>query len=322
MACTTGGISDRKAWLTWLVGRAKPVLFGLAALPVGCCSSLNAQRATDPPTVTVLAEGFLDARALDTDSRGRFYVLDGARATITQLDSTGHVLAVWGGTGSGDSQFDEPSDIDATNGLELFVADTGNRRIKRFSGEFVPLESIPLDLSAALAGLGDAGRVERDPFRIDEGRPIGVRLAGDGSLFALDAERNVVVKWTRNRRLERIFGGYEEGEGALVQPTSMTLGPDGRVYVGDAGRGAILVFDPFGSFVRALGGDAITEPVALKTVGRRLLVIQPGSIVLFSLDEGLLDTIPFDLEEPLVDATVFSDRLIVLTPRRLLRVSL
>ncbi len=281
---------------------------------------MRAQRA-DPAEVTVLAGGFRGARALDTDPRGRLYVLDGARATITQLDSTGHVLAVWGGTGSADSEFDEPVDLDATNGLELFVADTGNRRIKRFSGEFVPLESIPLNLTAGLAGMGDDGRAERDLFQIDEGRPLGVRLAGDGSLFALDGERNVVVKWTRSRRLERVFGGYEEGEGALVEPASLTIGPEGRVYVGDTGLGTVLVYDPFGSFVRRLGGSAVTEPVALETIGRRLLIVQPRSIVLFSLDDGLLDVIPFEGAEPLVDATVLNGRLMLLTPRRLLRLT-
>lgn len=281
------------------------------------CGTGQAQEGAPAQGPRVLAR-FESATSLDTDVRGFLYVLDGARSTLTKLDQGGRVVAVWGGPGAGDTQFDEPKDIEATNGLELYVADAGNRRVKRFSGEFVPLESIVLNAPSGVAGVGDDGRSDRDLFVLDTGRPVSVARASDGTLFAADDERNVVVKWGAGRRIERVFGGLESGEGALVQPTSLAIGADGRVFVGDVGRREIVVFDQFGSFLRTMASGGGFEPRALDRSGDDLIATAVREIRVYSV-EGLLEVVVKpDVGEPLVDAALVEGAWYLLTPTRLL----
>lgn len=56
----------------------------------------------------------------------------------------------------------------------------------------------------------------------------------------------------------REFGN--SGEGALVQPVGIAAA-DGRVYVADAGRGDVVVFQTSGSLVATIGASQLSTPV-------------------------------------------------------------
>ncbi|MDZ7805652.1 MAG: hypothetical protein U5K71_00885 [Gracilimonas sp.] len=67
------------------------------------------------------------------------YIVEQGKDRLLKLDHTGKLLDTIGGRGSGDYQFSKPVDVDATNGLKIFITDQNNRRIQVFDrrGQFL-----------------------------------------------------------------------------------------------------------------------------------------------------------------------------------------
>ncbi len=268
---------------------------------------------------TLLAR-FDDAVRVQTDIRGAIYVLDASRATITKLDSTGAVQAVWGGPGSGDAELDDPADFDPTNGLNIVVADAGNRRIKRFSGEFMFLESLAISEERQVSGIGDSGRSDVESSLLYEGRPIAVQVAPDGSIHAIDQDNGVVVKWGRSRRLERVFGGYDAGRGSLENPVALAIAGEGRIVVADRGSGTLKVFDQFGNYQRSIGSGLLEEVQTVKRVGDRLIVVLSDRIAIYEENGAFVRNVSIGAVQSLTDATLCGDRWLLLTRNALLSI--
>lgn len=70
------------------------------------------------------------------------FVVESGRNRILKLDHNGTLLETLGGLGIGDYQFDQPIDIDATNGLKIYISDYRNGRIQIFDRRFQYLTSI------------------------------------------------------------------------------------------------------------------------------------------------------------------------------------
>lgn len=280
--------------------------------------------AAQPVEVTLEAgrelHRFESAASVAIDPTGHVYVLDAGRGTIVKLDTAGLVLAEWGGSGSGAYAFDQPADLDPTNGLTLYVADAGNRSIKRYSREFLHLETLPVDLTPETTGLGGTSGAETKLYETgEEGRPVAVRAALDGSLYAIEEERGVVLNWNSSRRLERVFGAYDAGEGALVRPVALALGRNGEVYVADPGRRAVVVFDRYGTYLRSLAEGRARDVRAVTAQGERVLVVLPDRLLVYSTRGGLEGVYRVSLDEPLEGAAVAKRTLYLLTPTRLIR---
>ncbi|MEO1021483.1 MAG: hypothetical protein AAFW89_02990 [Bacteroidota bacterium] len=80
---------------------------------------------------TILYNDFSDATALSV-TRDAFFVLDKGRHRFVVLSEEGEVMQTIGGLGFRQGAFNSPTDIDATNGLKIYVADYGNNRIQLF----------------------------------------------------------------------------------------------------------------------------------------------------------------------------------------------
>ncbi len=263
---------------------------------------------------------FRDARALAADPAGRLYVVEAAESAVVVLDARGLPVASLGGPGSGDYSFLEPHDVDPANGLDLFVADAGNARIQRLSADGRFIETIPVPVGDPERMRPDRPADPSDPAQ--RGRPVAVAVGPAGSLYAVEAERGVVLRWDTGRRLSRRLGA--DGSGALADPTDLVVSGDGRVFVADAGLGAVLVYDDLGALVRAVPGEAAGGVVAVGLApsqdGARLLVVGPRAVAVHRADGGLVEVIRVGGSEPLVGAAVSGGVLHMLTPTRLLRV--
>lgn len=78
-------------------------------------------------------------------------------------------------------------------------------------------------------------------------------------------------------RYRRGFGIHEIGDGNFSQPSGVAVSPDGRIWVVDAVRKNIQVFDPAGTLVGVLGGGegpgSWLYPSALASDGRGLFAL-------------------------------------------------
>lgn len=269
------------------------------------------------PEVARKLASFDDARSVAVDPGGRLYVTDARRSTVHVLDLDGREVGVLGGRGAEAGAFDEPVSVDPTNGLSLFVADAGNGRVQHFSRNQRYIEALPVGrVDPAARGSSrqpvyDAGRDGQDA-RAD-GRPVAVASAPNGDLFVLDARDRIVVRYDRQRRPEPFAGGFDDRDGGLIDPVDLALG-DGVLYVLDAGRPGVGLYDRFGTLDRWLFPGLLETPRSLFVSDGLLYVVEPGRI--FVTDpraERLRSHIPVDLNSPLVDAAIHEGRLFLLT---------
>ena len=141
------------------------------------------------------------------------------------------VTAFEGGHGNGRGQFDSPRGIAADSGGNIFVADTNNARIQKFSpnGTFV-------------TSIGTKGK---GPGQL--GAPNGIAISHTGELYISDAGNHRVQKLTPDGRL------IAEWSPALYGPRRLAIGPNDSIYVLDQGHARIVKFNLDGEVVASWG---------------------------------------------------------------------
>jgi hypothetical protein len=184
--------------------------------------------------------------------------------------------AVWGGPGSGNGQFDTPWDVAVGPDGDVYVADRGNYRIQHFS--------------AGGGYLGQWGTLGTGTGEFSNGL-VGVAVAPDGKVFSLDQRAGGgsgfrVQRFSADGAYEAGWGSEEGAElGKFDEPSDIAVGPNGRVYVLEAGNHRVQVFDPDGSDPATWGtpgnggGGQFAAPVAIAVdpVGGRVYVGDAGA---------------------------------------------
>lgn len=129
-----------------------------------------------------------------------------------------------------------------------------------------------------------------------QGRISGIAFGLLGELFLSDPTNGRIYRYDASGRFLASFtGGEEAGWGELLQPEGLAVSHDGtELFVCDAGKRQIAVFDPAGLPLRVFGGTDLQEPVAiaLNRRGQAFVVDRrAGALLVFSEQGRLLDTI-------------------------------
>ena len=188
---------------------------------------------------------FQEPWGIAVSDTGRVYVADTWNHRVQVFDLEGTLLSSWGSfmdtQGQADAEpgvFWGPRDIALDQAGQVYVADTGNKRVQVFSaeGEFVTQWG---------GGGVIAGRFEE---------PTGVAIGPDGGVYVAD---------TWNRRVQKFGAGTYEPlaewpiEGweteSVVNKPYLRVDSAGRVYVGDPEGYRVLVFDDTGQFLMSFG---------------------------------------------------------------------
>jgi DNA-binding beta-propeller fold protein YncE len=143
----------------------------------------------------------------------------------------------WGGEGSGDGRVSAPAGIAADGSGSVYVADTDNDRIQKFTAEGV-----------FLSAWGTTGTAPGE-FR----RPAAVAVDNEGRVFVADTENDRVQAFTAAGDLVDVWGESGAGQGQFARPKGISAGPGGIIYVADTGNDRIQAFSPTGSFLAAWG---------------------------------------------------------------------
>lgn len=115
------------------VGTKKTMLFPLIIFFIS--SVLSAQ-----PLQTIYSN--LDNATSLYVTPNSIYIVEQGKNRLLKLDHSGKLLESIGGQGSGNYQFSKPVDVDATNGLKIFITDYNNRRVQVFDRRGQYLSSI------------------------------------------------------------------------------------------------------------------------------------------------------------------------------------
>ena len=250
---------------------------------------------------------FVDARAIGMDPFGVIYVADAGRDVVYTMNEHGERLSVLGGPGSKEGAFDDPVGVDPTNGLVLYVADAGNRRIQIFSRSGAYLGAVPLmrtgeDVSARVTYR------RRDEAVVDysSGIPAAVATSSANEIFAVDMDRGVVRKWDQDRRPAGVIGDIGPGRGVLVEPVDIAIGANRLLYVADRGAKSLMVYDQYGTFVRTMG-VGLSELCAVVATGERVYAVLAHSLVVYDEIGRFERRLEIDMDTHIVDVAAGTD---------------
>jgi DNA-binding beta-propeller fold protein YncE len=169
---------------------------------------------------------------------------------------------VWGTEGSGRGQFSWPRGIAVSDDGFVYVADSHNHRIQKFTadGQFV----------TAWGTYGNCGELVPAPGTFCE--PWDVTVDSDGSVYVADTWGHRVQKFTADGVFLTEWGAFGQysvgGAGYFYGPRAVAVGPDEAVYVVDTGNKRVQVFSPDGDYLDQWGGPGaapgqLDEPVGL-----------------------------------------------------------
>ncbi len=163
--------------------------------------------------------------------------------------------------------------IDPTTG-DVFVADTGNSRVVRLSGD-----------GQFLAAWGSAGE---GPEQFSE--VVDLAVEPDGRVLALDAVNQRLLRFTPDGQFVATFGA----EWTFYRPRGLGIDAAGQIVVADTGGVRIVLLDPAGSLQGQIGGPesnvARQQPTdAALTAGGELYFVEAenGAVTRRAADGGL-----------------------------------
>ncbi|MGH8545599.1 MAG: hypothetical protein ACREX3_18640 [Gammaproteobacteria bacterium] len=208
------------------------------------------------------------------DLKNNVYVTDKYLKRVQVFDSRGNFLRLWGGAvGTEDGQFSaflSPSDIAVDAAGNVYVADSGNHRIHKFtntgtfigwagkctSGSNCDIQSetsrgfacTRLTCSASSAGSRNG------QFSL----PIGLSLDQHGNLHVAEQWNNRVQSLDDSAAFIHSTGSQGGALGQFYGPTDVAISSSGKMYIADRGNDRIQAFigtPPDQIVTGALGAD-------------------------------------------------------------------
>jgi sugar lactone lactonase YvrE len=178
---------------------------------------------------------FQSPRGIALAPDGSLYVADAGNNRIQHLSPAGKVLQVWGsfadiskGAAPGGT-FNEPWGVAVAPDGSVYVADTWNYRIQKFTpdGKFVQMWGTgPAEGNTQFYG------------------PRGLAVDSLGHVFVADTGNKRIVIFDAIGKYLGEFGGPGAQLGQLDEPVDIALDADGNAYVTDTWNQRIQVFTP------------------------------------------------------------------------------
>ncbi len=210
----------------------------------------------DGPGVSAM---FDSPSGVAVDASGNVYVADHGNARIRKIDTMGNVSTLAGtGTdgfadGSGASaMFDSPSGVAVDASGNVYVADTGNNRIRKID---------TAGNVSTLAGNGTEGHADGLGASAEFYSPNGVAVDASGNVYVADTYNYVIRKIDTAGNVSTLAGsgsyGFADGPGASAKfsyPYGVAVDASGNVTVADAGNNRIRKIDTAGN-VSTLAGS-------------------------------------------------------------------
>ena len=186
--------------------------------------------------------------------------------------SASQVNAFEGGHGTGFGQFEKPRGIAVDHSGNIYVTDTGNARIEKFSpqGDF-------------LSFIGKSGSGEGELRE-----PNGIAIDAKGNIYVTDAANHRLNRFKSDGTYVRQWTGPEPG---FYGPRDVSIGPNKQLYVLDQGRTRVVRIDPDGEVVGQWGRRGSSEGEFLEPTG-----IEVGGNLVFVTDAGNNRMQVFDLD--------------------------
>lgn len=215
-------------------------------------------------------QDFANAVSITSDSRENIYVLDANANQIVKYNNNLDFILRSGKQGWMEGQFDSPTYIDGSSGLDIFISDGNNKRVQRYDLNLVPISTL-------LTYTPDFQEDLR--FRT----PIATLVLNSNQLFVIDGDNNRIVVYNNGRNPTNLFAYYTSGKGQLLRPVKLLKDGNNNIYVLDKEVNKILKFDNLGNYVMTLSIDNL---LAYTILGNILYMFDGKDIVLYDLEKN------------------------------------
>jgi sugar lactone lactonase YvrE len=207
---------------------------------------------------------FRNPNGVAADSAGNLYVADYSNARIRKIDAAGVVTTLAGngtpgfadGTGgrSGTAEFNGPFGVAVDSSGNVFVADSGNNRIRKID---------PSGNVTTVAGDGTSGFLDGAAVSARFWAPFGVAVSATGVLYVADRANNKIRMIDSAGMVSTLSGtgalgdrdgtGGPNGTSEFAQPTGLAVDLTGHVYVADYSSHRIRKLDANGNTITLAG---------------------------------------------------------------------
>ncbi|WP_331002811.1 fibronectin type III domain-containing protein [Nitrososphaera sp.] len=165
------------------------------------------------------------------DSSGNLWATDPGWNQIKRFDSSGAFAAKYGSYGSGNGQFNNPSDIVFDSSGNFYVTDAGNHRVQKFdsNGLFV----------SSFGGLRPSGSPLSDDYFIS---PFNISIDGADNIY-ITASGKLLKFNSDGIFVSRIPAPNSQAakESYLVAPSAVAFDSSGNLYAIDQSAGGYVI---------------------------------------------------------------------------------
>lgn len=175
-------------------------------------------------------------RSLAFAPDGTFYVADSRNHRIVHLTADGKVIESWGSFADGISapapigSFNEPWGVAVGLDGSVYISDTWNHRIQKFTADGQPV--------TAWGQYGQAD--QQDGFW----GPRGLAVDAKGNVYVADTGNKRIVVFDPDGNYLTEFGSAGLDPGQFDEPVGVAVDKDGKVYVTDTWNQRVQTFVP------------------------------------------------------------------------------
>ena len=291
---SAGENSGGELLATFAVVSGAAVLVGIVVALIGMLLVLATGQAHAQETTQLVAMPLLPS-SVAFDAVGNLYFADTNRQVVYESSLAG-VLSIVAGNGvqgfAGDgeaatsAQLNSPQGVAVGSDGTLYIADTGNQRVRAVSSGLITTYAG----NGSVGFAGDGGPARNAAFRW----PNALAIDASGALLISDAG-NQRVRRISSGLIETIVGNGTQGfagdggaatSAELDTPMGLTVGGDGRIFVADAHNQRIRVVATngmIGTFagtgVAGYAGDGGQATAAELSLPRGLIVTSSGAVI-------------------------------------------
>ena len=205
-----------------------------APIPNGSAGSGNNQVAVEKELVELDQEATYHYRLVATNLSGTVYGKDRTLRTASVAPTFKYSF---GATGTGNGQLKRPRGVAVDGGGNVWVVDSENNRVQKFSsqGEYL------LKFGSSGSGNGQFST------------PVDIAIAPGGDLWVTDSGNDRVQKFNAKGEYSSQVGSSGTSPGKFVEPSHVAVDSAGNIWVSDRAYNRVQEFSGAGSFIRAVG---------------------------------------------------------------------
>lgn len=237
--------------------------------------------------------GFVTAIGVAVDSQNDVYILDAGDCTVKRFDRCAQKfvrLHCVGGRGGEPRQLRDPHGLAISRCNDLYLTDTGNRRVQVFSLRELALRAIWGSMAVTETATGYAiapavptvqpaakGCETKWVYPAGTWQPWDVAIAPDQTICVSDYANGLIHFFSAEGCWRFASNGAASGQPALVKPTRIAIDKDGRVYVIQDGASTVVVLGKDGKYLSTvqqpeqIAGDFKPAAVAVDLNGNLCL---------------------------------------------------